>query len=417
MDRRRSLLPRRGGRRLTRRALLSLLPILVACSSTPAEELAWLSDDPWPDTSFLPPFEGPRLVVTNSGDDTLSFVDPVSFVEIARIPVGLFPVELEGPHHVAPTPDGRFLFVGISNSLDPSAVAGGPHGSHGAGTADGYLLKLDARTGRLLGRSRVDRSPGDIRMQPGGKRVWQTHYDLVTVAEALAEGRAVESVRSTAVVTDTETMERIARVEICPTGHGIGFSPDGSEAYVTCSWTEEVAIVDTATFEVAYVHTGPEPGSFPMLRYQPYALAVAPDGRVWVSNTGPVEKSIRVIDPARRQLVEEPAVLTDGVPYFGAFTEDGSRFFVVTQNPDRLLAIDPGDGTELARIDLGALGCLNAHAAVVSPDQRDIWVVCEGDRVSGAGSLERFDAATLTHTGHVQVGIFPDDVAWIPEVR
>jgi YVTN family beta-propeller protein len=404
--------------------------LLVGCADG-SGGLDFALDEAFPAASFLPPASGPRLVVTNSGDDTLSFVDPVSFTEIARVPVGVFPMELEGAHHVAPTPDGRFLFVGIANTVDRGAQASGPHGSHGTGATPGYLLKIDARTGRQIQRARVDRSPGDVRMQPGGRRVWQSHYDLVTVAEVLEEegsaayDRAYEKTWSAAIVTDVDTMERIARVPICPAGHGIGFSPDGGEAYVTCGLSDELAIVDTGDFSVRRVPVAPDAGRLGEARHEPYALTVAPDGRVWVSNThlgrNPVDptqwidnRRIVVVDPRAGAVVEGLVVDLEGTPYFGSFTADGSRFFVVEQAPDRLHAIDPATATIVRTAELGA-ACQNAHAAVLSPDERAIWVVCEGDRVASPGALLRFDADTLQQTGAVEVGIFPDDVVWLPE--
>jgi len=34
-----------------------------------------------------------------------------AFREVARVPVGLIPVELEGPHHAAIEPAGEFYYV------------------------------------------------------------------------------------------------------------------------------------------------------------------------------------------------------------------------------------------------------------------------------------------------------------------
>ena len=47
-----------------------------------------------------------------------------------------------------------------------------------------------------------------------------------------------------------------------------------------------------------------------------------------------------------------------------------------------------------------------AAAARWIEDRRRFW----------EGTLERLDAATLAPTGHVEVGLFPDDVAFVPEV-
>lgn len=392
--------------------------LAAGCSQT-ADDL-----DYWPQPSLLPAFEGPRLGITNSGDDTLSFVDPITFTEIARVPVGAFPVEIEGPHHLAPSSDGRFVFIGISNTVDPNASAEGPHGSHGLGAADGYLLKIDAATGREVARRRVERSPGDIRLEPGTNRIWQSHYDLFTVAESLEQygsgkiatwKEVLERSTSSLIITDGETMNRVARIPACPAGHGIAFSPDGREAYVSCGFSDEVAIVDTRTFEVARVPVGPSPGELMSSRYAPYAVTVAPNGLVWVSNGHRESLGLRVVDPVARREIPELALDTAGLPLFGRFTADGSRLFMVTQKPDQLLVIDPSTSLLMETVELSPLGCLNAHGVILSPDEAELYIVCEGDHLVEPGSLERLDARTLEATGHLELGLFPDDVVWIPE--
>lgn len=404
-----------------KRLVLAAL-LLSACGSSDEDSLRFDLDRAWPQPSLLPAVTGPRLGVTNSGEDTLSFVDAASFNELGRVPVGAFPVELEGPHHLAPTPDGRFVFVGISNTLDPGAAAGGPHGSHGLGAADGYLLKFDASTGREVARVRAERSPGDVRIEPVRGRVWQSHYDLYSFSEALQRYNAGEiswdEVRaastSAVIVTDGDTMERIARVPICAASHGIGFSPDGSAAWVSCAWSDAVARVDTGDFSVQVIPVGPNPSEFTTSRYAPYAVTVAPDGKVWVSNSAVGNRGLRVIDPNTRAEIPELALATEGLPLFGAFESDGARFYVVTQNPDRLLQIDPATAEVQQQVELSPLGCVNAHAAVLSPDEGTLWIVCEGDHLALPGTLERFETARLTPTGHLEVGLFPDDVAFLP---
>ncbi|AKU89732.1 Surface antigen protein [Vulgatibacter incomptus] len=357
--------------------------------------------------------------MTNSGDDTLSFIDPESFEEIARIPIGRNPAELEGPHHLAASPDGRTLFVGISNTVPVNAS--GPHGNHGTGTADGYLVSVDALTGRQLDWVRVHRSPGDIRLEPGGRRIWQSHYDLVTIAEVLKQGQGnlsydqfLAKMDSPLVITDARTMERVAELRICPAGHGISFDGARRRAVVTCGFSDQVALVDLDSFDVRRIFVAPDPGEPPVPRYEPYAVAVDPTGRIWVSATGRGRLGLRVLDPESGKEIPDLRIPTDGIPLFGSFLADGSRYYVVTQKPDRLLAIDPELGSVDSEIDLAPMGCLNAHAAVLSPDEASIWIVCEGDHLVQPGSIERLDRATLEPTGHVAVGLYPDDVIYVP---
>jgi DNA-binding beta-propeller fold protein YncE len=103
-----------------------------------------------------PPSPGPMgetIVVCDPGGDTLSVIDPSHQQMLWQIPVGFIPVEIEGPHDVAADPGGSFFYVTLSEAVTGSG--GGPHGSHGTGTIPGYVLKFDARDGRMAATCRL----------------------------------------------------------------------------------------------------------------------------------------------------------------------------------------------------------------------------------------------------------------------
>jgi YVTN family beta-propeller protein len=391
-----------------RAALLLLGAIAASCGG----DLEFQIEDPWPQPALLPPVTGPRLAFTNSGDDTISFVDLATLAPIAKVPVGIFPIEREGPHHLVASDDGRHLFVGISNTVPLSAS--GPHGSHGTGTADGYLLKVDAITGREIARARVSKSPGDVRFDPSKANVWQSHFNYAQAVATASSGGQLADLDSYLVATSPETMERKAEVRICSGGHGIGFSPDGSTIYVSCSLSDELAVVNAADHAVTRVPIAPNPGFPPLPVYYPYALTVSPsNGRVWVSaQQGP--RGLYVYDPATRSMIDGAKIATDGAPVFGDFLSDGSRFYVVTQHPDRLLEIDPATSMVLRDLDLEPAGCVNAHLVTLSPDERSLWIVCEGDQVRTPGTLEVLARDTFEESAEVKLGLYPDDLTICP---
>ena len=100
------------------------------------------------------------------------------------MPVGDVPVELEGPHHLAASPDGKYIYYNLSNYVP--GTGSGPHGSHGIGTVPGSLVKLDAATSGSVAEVLVDRSPGDVILTSDGKLAFVTHYDLLAAAGAAA---------------------------------------------------------------------------------------------------------------------------------------------------------------------------------------------------------------------------------------
>lgn len=382
-------------------------------------ELKYGVDQPWPAPTSLPPI-GPagRIVITNNLDDTLSLLDldsmgSADWGELARIPVGLNPVELEGPHHTAVSPDGSSYYVGISNYVPGSGS--GPHGTHGAGTSDGYCLKLDSTTNRLIGSARVDPNPGDVIVSKDGRTLYQTHFDLLKIAEVAKRGGSQDEMNSRMAIVDAETMTRKAMVSVCPAPHAVRLSPDERRAFVAC-WSDEVAVVnlEQATPSVTPVKVASNAGTAVSPQHQPYALTVSPTtGGVWVSSLA--SRSVQYLDPGTLTMDPNRTVRLNGSPMFGDFTADGRTLYMPYQGVDAIAIIDPALASPTyipPEIPLAPSGCLNVHQVELTPDERYALVVCEGDHV-GPGTFHVVDLAERQVVKTVQVGIFPDSVALV----
>jgi DNA-binding beta-propeller fold protein YncE len=408
---------------MTRARLLlaALAPLaLGACggsSTGPLDvpELDYGTDSPWPAPDSLPPV-GPagRVIITNSLDDTLSLLDldtmgSPGWGELARVPVGLNPVELEGPHHTAVSPDGAFYYVGISNFV-PGAGSG-PHGTHGAGTADGYCLKIDASTNKLVASVRVDRNPGDVILSKDGRTLYQTHFDLLKITDAARRGLPETDMYSRLAIIDAETMTRKAMVPVCPAPHAVRLSPDGRRAYIAC-YSDEVAIVELEQpdYPVTRRKVATPAGSATSTRHEPYALTVSPTtGGVWVSSLK--SRAVQYLDPTTLTPDPTRSVFLSGSPLFGTLTADGRILYMPYQSGDAIAVIDATTGGNPTReIPLAPSGCLNVHQIELTPDERHGLVVCEGDH-TGPGTFHVVDLAAGTVVKTVQVGTFPDSVA------
>lgn len=401
-------------------ALRGLPVLLAALPAACSEEVVFDEDNPWQADSDWPGIGAGKIMVTNSGDDTLSFLDPVTLEPAYLAATGRIPAEREGPHHGASTPDGRYYFVGISNVVP--AGGSGPHGSHGTGTVDGYLLRYECESNAPAGEARVSRSPGDVRTTPDGRFVLQSHFDLVGIVEAQAAGEDPRDLQTPLAVVDTETMERVAMIPLCPAAHGLAISADGATAYVTCWGSDELAVVDidgtpSDDAEVVRIPVGPGGGDPTHPAYGPYAATISPDGaKVWVSNLE--GRSISIYD-IETGAMEEPRIDfgdLGGSPLFTSFSPDGSVLYVPQQSPDSLLAIDTATRTTLSTLDFTSEECRAPHATLLLDGGDALAVVCEGNHVD-PGTVVRIDltgeAPAVDEV--IQVGVYPDDLVYIPE--
>jgi DNA-binding beta-propeller fold protein YncE len=414
--------------RLHRHAPAMLLGCLALSACTKQEmarqvvppDLIWsLRDDEfWPDPRTYPGVGDGRIVVTNNLSDTLSILDLAqigsdALAELARVPVGLIPVEREGPHHLTAAPDGQHYYVGISNFV--AGAGGGPHGTHGGGDADGYVLKIASADNLEVDRVRVDPNPGDVRLTPDGKSLLVTHYDLnrITRAEqAVREGKTPETIDSRLAIVDPTTMARVAMVPLCPAAHGIAIAPDGLHAYATCR-SDELAIVDlvSPTHDVQRVPVLPTPGTATAPSCSPYAATISPSGdSVWVSCFAPMRGEVRRYDVAAAQMDEGATIVLPGPAVFGGFTADGKTLYVPHQQPDGLAIIDATTASLTADVTLPAAACLAPHVVRLSDDETRLLLVCEGNH-SDPGTLVVIDRATMTVERWVALGVYPDDLA------
>jgi len=363
-------------------------------------------DEPYAGTPFpdrRPQFtlpDGPVGVVSDSGSDTLTLLDLEAGQVIGSAPVGLDPVELDSPHHVAVDREAGVVFTALS--YPPPVLLPGPHAAHGSSQRRGVVQKLALDDFSPLARVEVDVNPGDIVLSADRSQLLVSHFDL-TRAMTTTE---LDDQRADVTIVDAATLEVVRSIPTCVAPHGI--APAAELALVACYGEDALAVVDTsgeAAPELVSIGPGGVPGS---PAYGPYAAALSPDAElVAVSNI--TSNDLRFFEVPSRQFRSDVVTLA-GSPYFPAWSPDGTLLFVPTQGVDALVVVSADTAQILDVRSFEADECTRPHAATFAADETTLYLVCEGDHESPSVVLG-LNTGSLEIETRFDVGIYPDGLA------
>lgn len=403
-----------------------LAALVLACELDPAAlpELTFelSEEETWAAPTLAPP-PGPgegRIYLTNNLDDTVSILDLDAAeagapVELGRLPVGLTPVEREGPHHAVADASGTFYYVGLSNFV-PGAGVGLPHGNHGTGTQPGYVLQLRVEDNHVEGSVRLDPNPGDVRLTPDGRLLLLTHFDIGRITAATAAGiTSGPALDARLAIIDVATMGLPTMVSLCPAPHGVGITADSRTAVMSCQ-SDEAAVVDLAdpSYPVTRVPLLDSPGTAASPACAPYAITMdeqADRTTAWVScfADGRVI-AVDVTGGAAGAARDGRVLQLQGRAIFGHAVE--GQLVIAHQSSDGLSVFDTNGDTPTfvsTRLLVGE-ACLLPHYARWS-EGGSIFLVCEGDKRAAGTFLVVDAAAPHAVQGSVELGRFPDDMA------
>lgn len=345
---------------------------------------------------------GKMLLVSNSGSDTISFVDPATRAVVLELSSGLDPVDLDGPHHLGYDATSRELVTVFSYPAPP--IVPGPHAAHGSSARPGRLVRVDLARQVVLGVSGVDPNPGDVVLSEDGRRVVVSHFDLKLALDN--QGKSVDEMRARVMAFDRAAIGSSSidpvRLRVCVAPHGVALSrPDGRYGFVACYGEDSIAVVDFDEKKiVARTPLGPSTGAPGAPVYGPYSAVLSPDGkRLHVGNT--VSRSLTVLGVDGATVTPLVDLPLQGAAYFGWFV-DGS-FLVPTQGPDRLVRVT--EGLDVA--GFVPLPTCKAPHEVAPAGPGEVVVVCEGDHV-GNGKLVFVRTSDLAVVGEATVGVYPD---------
>ena len=144
---------------------------------------------------------------------------------VKRIPVGVWPAEIEGPHGITVSPDGNFWYLSMAH--------GNPYGT---------LYKFSTETNKVVGKTTLGLFPATMQISKATGLLYCVNFNL--------HG---DMVPSTVSVVDPETMTEIKQITTGAMPHGSRISPDGLKHYSVAMMSGELFEIDAISLQVSRV--------------------------------------------------------------------------------------------------------------------------------------------------------------------
>ena len=238
--------------------------------------------------------------------------------------VGEMPAEMEGPHGMIISKDGKYL-----------------HLTTGHGFPDGKYWQFALGPDTLVGPGLLlGNFPASIDVSPDGLYTFSANFNL--------HGDMVPSSISAVYVP---TMTEVARIVTCTMPHGSRISPDGTRQYSGCMMEDQLVEIDTRALKVSR--------RFSLAKGKEGPLN--PDGgemlAMWIDGARRVSKG-KTADPAQ---VGYPAM--DGMkhamapnscsPTWAQPSSTGAKIYVACNKADEIIEVDRDTWTISRRIKTG----------------------------------------------------------------
>lgn len=321
------------------------------------------------------------VYVANESSDLVSRVrfGPEGAVLEKDIPVGIMPADLDGPHGLAVSPDGRHFYVSLAH-----------------GTPFGRLWKFGTGDEALEDSVTLGLFPASIGITPDGSMAFVVNFNL--------HGDPVPSSVSAVFLP---LMREVARIETCVRPHGGRVNRAGARAYSVCVADDQLVEVGVERLAVRRrLFLGPgreqvvmsaQPATTPDgPRCGPTWVVLSPDDRfLYVACN--VHGDVLEIDAESLEITRRfPA---GKGPYNLAATSDGRHLLATNKGGQSVSVFDLKKGTEAARIPTTQP---ITHGVVVSPDDRYAFV---SNEAIGAvrGTVDVIDLRSLKRVASVEV--------------
>lgn len=305
--------------------------------------------------------------VAAESDDTVDLVrfGPSGGELVKRIPVGVFPKEIEGPHGIRVAPGGRYWFVSLAH-----------------GTPYGSVEKFQTGDDVAVGSAPAGLYPATLDISAVTGFLFVVNFNLHGDHEP-----------SNVSVIDSVSMSEIAQIPQGVMPHGSRISPDGRFAYSVAMMSGELYEIDALKLTVSRTMklSGAAANSMPTW-VQPHPtkplLYVALQGLDEI-----LEIDLGTWQPRRR-------FHTKRGPYNVGVSPDGKTLVVTEKANDSTGFWNLETGEQ--RASLPASDHV-PHGVAITPDSRFAFVTVEG--VGAApGLVEVYDLSTLERRAVIEVG-------------
>ena len=231
---------------------------------------------------------------------------PSGAVVEKTIDVGELAAEMEGPHGLQISRDGKYLYM-----------------TTGHGTPDGKLWKYDLGPDTLIGPGTfLGKFPASIDVTPDGLYTFSANFNL--------HGSMVPSSIS---VVYTPTLTEMVQVQTCTMPHGSRISPNGMLQYSGCMMDDQLVEIDTRTFQVARRFSLAKGKEAPI----PMEGAVTMEGHDMSAMRTDTTRAKHQMDASEGHGVSMSATCS---PTWAQPSSDGSKIYVACNKADDILEID-----------------------------------------------------------------------------
>jgi len=339
------------------------------------------------------------LYVASEAADKITLVkygsDGASVVK--EINTGIMPIDIDGPHGLAVSPDKKYYYVSIAH--------GQPFGS---------LWKYSTADDKLVGRVTLGMFPATLDLSPDGDFAFIVNFNL--------HG---DMVPSSVSVVATESMIEIARIPTCTMPHGSRLNSAGTRQYSACMMDEQLVEIDTSTLKTTR-HFVLTKGSEAGMMGAPMRMSNMDHGTQSSGGHGteppkpgdtscsptwaqPAKKraSVFVACNGSSDIVEistDAWKLVRRIPagagvYNLGITNDDTKLIATNRRDQSISIFDADSGKELARLPTKRKV---VHGIAVSPDDRYAFISVEGIAAE-AGTVEVVNLRSLKTVATVDV--------------